>query len=119
MKPCKISIAGVKNKPFGGINLKFFKTWRNCPVSIVYEIMPKNFTTPHIAHKSTHEMVFILSGTATAFLNNKAMRIKKGDYLVIPAGVKHKIKIYGADIHALSIFCPPIDYKNPDAHIKK
>ncbi|HBB65873.1 MAG: hypothetical protein A2X28_09805 [Elusimicrobia bacterium GWA2_56_46] len=110
------SISRLKSKLFSGVSVKYFRIPENWPVSIAHETIPQNGKNiPYIVHKKTEEFVYILKGKAKAYLGNKSFNVSSGDYLSIPAGVKHRFVTGKDPIIALSVFCPPMTFSDFDA----
>lgn len=118
MKTCLIdSISNIKSMRFSRLAIKHLKVPRNWPVSIVHENIPGNGKVPFVVHKKTSEFVYILSGRAKAFLDNKSFNVTGGDYLLIPPGIKHRFITGRQPMTALSIFNPPMTFENLDAEV--
>lgn len=88
-------------------------------VSFVHESMPSWSSGPKMIHSKTKELAYVIRGKAVGFLNGKKILLKKGDYLVIPAGTIHRFEAGKDGLEAVSIFSPPIDPANPDATVFK
>lgn len=86
-------------------------------VSFVHESMPSWSAGPEVVHSKTKELAYIIRGKAVGFLDGEKILLKKGDYLVIPAGTIHRFEAGKDGLEAVSIFAPPIDSVNPDAKI--
>lgn len=86
-------------------------------ISVFHESMPRGTEVPDIVHSRTNELVYIIRGKVAGFLNGKKTMLKKGDYLVIPAGTNHRLKTGKQGMEALSVFAPPMDPANPDATV--
>lgn len=86
-------------------------------VSFVHESMPGWSAGPEMVHSKTIELAYVIYGKATGFINGKKILLKKGDYLIIPAGTPHRFEAGRAGLEAVSIFAPPINPDNPDAEI--
>lgn len=117
MKPARItSISELSARTFATVSIKLFKALEDWPVSIAHEMIPKNGEQlPFIVHKKTAEFVYILTGKGKACLGKKTFAVKPGDYVVIPAGIKHRFVTAGEPLTAISVFNPPMTFENLDA----
>ena len=101
----------------GGLTLRFLPVPRKpYGVSLLHEALPPFSATPALYHRLTSELVFVLKGSATAYLNGRRVRLRAGDVFEIPAGMQHQFVTGQSAIEALSLFSPPLDHKRPDAH---
>ena len=63
------------------------------------EVAPGHETTEHHLHYHEDECVYVLSGTATAYVGEEALPIKAGDFLGYrKGGLAHSIKNTGAEV---------------------
>ena len=61
-------------------------------------------------HAEHTEQVYILEGTANMLLGDKWIAVKAGDYIVIPKGTPHQVKVSSAvPLKVLSIQSPMFD----------
>ena len=117
-KTLLVNLAQVKKRNFEGVALRFLPlSAREFGVTVLHESLPAYCDTPPNLHKHTWEYVFVLSGRATAYLDERSFPIKKGDMFPIPAGVYHRFKSGKSKLTALSVFSPAINFKNPDVHL--
>jgi|GEM_PF-5513147 len=116
MKKCvvgKLSDIGIKT--FHGLKIGFFKTAQNWPVSIAHEIIPKNVSIQYGVHEKTAEFIYVMEGKAKACLEDETFNVKRGSYLIVPPGVRHRFLTGNEDLVALSVFCPRMDFSCLDA----
>ncbi|NNN04747.1 MAG: cupin domain-containing protein [Elusimicrobia bacterium] len=86
-------------------------------MSILHEHLPARTSLPRIHHERTAEFVYCLSGTMTATLDKRKHRIRAGDMLLIPKGVRHQFTTHSKACDALSIFVPALTInKSADIH---
>ena len=63
---------------------------------------------PKHMHPNTNEMQYILEGTGTIWLDEKEVRVKPGDLVIIPKGVAHGgTKPDSGVFRAIAIKTPP------------
>jgi mannose-6-phosphate isomerase-like protein (cupin superfamily) len=63
---------------------------------------------PKHLHANAHEIQYILEGTGTIWLDDKEVRVKPGDLVIIPKGTPHAgTKPDGRTIKAIAIKTPP------------
>jgi mannose-6-phosphate isomerase-like protein (cupin superfamily) len=63
---------------------------------------------PKHLHANANEIQYILEGTGTIWLGDKAVTVKPGDLVIIPRGTPHAgTKPQGRTIKALAIKTPP------------
>ena len=66
-------------------------------------------------HQSHTESVIILEGSAEMRLGEKIIMIKKGDYIVIPEGTVHSVKVLSdTPLKVISVQAP--EFKGEDRH---
>lgn len=100
----------------GGLTLRFLPVPRQpYRVSLLHEALPPFSSTPALYHRFTSEFVFVLKGSATAYLDGRRMRLRAGDMFEIPPGVRHQFVTRRGGVSALSLFSPPLDPRKPDA----
>jgi mannose-6-phosphate isomerase-like protein (cupin superfamily) len=84
-------------------------------VSMAHVIMaPGNVSLLHEHHKMT-EIYFILDGEGILYHGDRALKIEKGAYLVLPPNSPHKIVNSDKDLEHLVFALPPFDPN--DVHI--
>ncbi|MFA6434166.1 MAG: cupin domain-containing protein [Elusimicrobiales bacterium] len=86
-------------------------------LSFLHETLPRFSVAPAVVHSKTEELIYITNGRVTAFMNDKKISLKKGEYLVIPAGTTHQFETENDGMEAVSVLVPPIDPANPDATV--
>lgn len=65
----------------------------------IIEVQPGHETTEHHRHHHEDECVFVLSGTATAFIGDEEHSINAGDFIGYrKGGLPHSIKNTGDDV---------------------
>lgn len=65
----------------------------------IIEVQPGHETTEHHCHHHEDECVFVLSGTATAFIGDEEHSINAGDFIGYrKGGLPHSIKNTGDDV---------------------
>lgn len=70
----------------------------------IERIVSKGHTSPESGwyNQAQHEWVILLEGAATiAFEDEKEAKLSKGDYLNIPAHVKHKVSWTDPDVETI------------------
>lgn len=81
---------------------KTFVTAEGMTISIQMGNVPKHM------HPNTNEMQYILEGTGTIWLDDKEVRVKPGDLVIIPKGVAHGgTKPDSGVFRAIAIKTPP------------
>ena len=86
--------SGMRNKLFVGLD------------GITVSIQDGN--TPKHLHTNANEMQYILEGTGTVWLGDKEVRVKPGDFIIIPKGTPHGgTKPDGRTFKAIAIKSPP------------
>ncbi len=55
-------------------------------------------------NQNKNEFVLILKGKATLLFKNKKIKMKKGDYLIIPKYQKHRVEKTGIETIWLAVF---------------
>jgi mannose-6-phosphate isomerase-like protein (cupin superfamily) len=85
---------GMRNKLFVGLD------------GITVSIQDGN--TPKHLHTNANEMQYILEGTGTVWLGDREVRVKPGDFIIIPKGTPHGgTKPDGRTFKAIAIKSPP------------
>ncbi|OGS12296.1 MAG: hypothetical protein A2234_05905 [Elusimicrobia bacterium RIFOXYA2_FULL_58_8] len=110
-------ISGLTAKLLGHLKMREIPAAGQFNISMLHESLPCRSSAPEVTHSRTKELVFIIRGRAAGFLNGKKILLKKGDYLVIPPGTRHRFEAGKDGLEAVSIFSPPIDPANPDATV--
>lgn len=87
-----------------GFRSKMFVAAEGMTVSVQAGNVPKHL------HPDAHEIQYILEGTGTVWLDEKEIRVKPGDLVVIPKGTPHggtKPDAGSAPIKAIALKTPP------------
>jgi mannose-6-phosphate isomerase-like protein (cupin superfamily) len=72
----------------------------------------KEEVAPHY-HAYHSEHVVVISGRGTFVMNEKEMELNPGDYVFIPSGTVHTVKVNGNEpMRVLSIQCPEFQGKD-------
>ena len=101
----------------GGLTLRFLPVPRKpYKISLLHEVLPPFSATPALYHRSTSEFVFVLKGSATAYLGGRRLSMKAGTMFEIPPGTLHQFLTHRSGAEVLSIFSPLLDRKKPDVH---
>jgi mannose-6-phosphate isomerase-like protein (cupin superfamily) len=101
----------------GGLVLRFLPVPRKpYGVSLLHEVLPPFSATPALYHRATAEFVYVLKGSAKAYLDGSLVHLKSGDMFEIPAGMEHQFMTKNSRAEVLSVFSPPLDPKKPDVH---
>ena len=86
----------------GGMRNKTFVSVDGATISIQDGNVGKHM------HPNTNEIQYILDGTGTVWLDDKEVRVKPGDLIVIPKGTAHGgTKPDGRTLKAIAIKTPP------------
>jgi mannose-6-phosphate isomerase-like protein (cupin superfamily) len=64
-------------------------------------------------HKDHDELIYILRGEHEFIVDGIARKVKPGDLIIVPAGIRHTVNV-GPDYAALSIYAPDWDEDKPD-----
>ena len=111
------SLKTLPGERVGGLTMRLLPVPREpYRVSLLHEKLAPFSTTPAIYHKLTTEFAFILKGRATVRLDGRRIPIKAGDIFEIPAGTEHQFVTKKEGVEAISLFSPPLDPENNDAH---
>ena len=79
----------------------------NTPFISVVEIFEVGGKTPRHAHRTAHEMFYVLSGRGRALCGDKTYEVEKGDTLVLPPGMDHVVENTGPDrLYCLTVMVP-------------
>ena len=74
--------------------------------TVVFTI-PAGFSTDREnAHKGD-QLIYVITGSATARVSGKEQEIKAGDLLMIPAGSPHTLRTGSEPLFGFTIFAPP------------
>jgi mannose-6-phosphate isomerase-like protein (cupin superfamily) len=77
------------------------------PFISVVEIFEVGGKTPRHAHRTAHEMFYVLSGRGRALCGDKTYEVEKGDTLVLPPGMDHVVENTGTDkLYCLTVMVP-------------
>ena len=86
----------------GGMHSKMFVSADGATISIQDGNVGKHM------HPNTNEIQFILEGTGTIWLDDKEVKVKPGDLIIIPKGTAHGgTKPDGRMLKAIAIKTPP------------
>ncbi|MDC1221748.1 cupin domain-containing protein [Salibacteraceae bacterium] len=79
------------------------------PLTSTFIIWVKDEVAEH--HHAEHtEIVYVLEGTGEMTLGDKKQKIKSGDYIFIPKGTKHSVKVQSkSPMKVLSVQTPRFD----------
>jgi quercetin dioxygenase-like cupin family protein len=78
-------------------------------LSSTFIIWVKDEVKPHY-HEAHTEVVYVLKGKGDMMLNDTWKTIKAGDYIFIPKGTKHAVKVTGDEtLKVISIQSPRFD----------
>ena len=77
------------------------------PFISVVEIFEVGGRTPNHAHRTAHEMFYVLSGRGRASCGGKTYDMEKGDTLVLPPGTEHVVENTGPDrLYCFTVMVP-------------
>ena len=119
-KRIKISRGSIRTlaaRRWGPLMTRDVGAARQFNISMLHESLPPRSSAPDVVHLKTKELVYVIDGGITAFLNGRKFLFKKGDYFVVPAGMSHRFETETEGVEALSIFLPPLGRVNFDARI--
>lgn len=116
-KPLRGNISKVRPQELGGLRMRAVGTEKALKVTFLHEELPPFSEAPTVVHAATAEFVFMLRGEIRGVIGGENVLLKKGDYLLIPPGVKHKFTAGRLGGAAISIFSPPMDKASPDAKV--
>jgi mannose-6-phosphate isomerase-like protein (cupin superfamily) len=86
----------------GGMHSKMFVNAEGATISVQDGNVGKHM------HPNTNEIQFILEGTGTIWLDDKEVKVKPGDLIIIPKGTAHGgTKPDGRMLKAIAIKTPP------------
>ncbi|MDX2271544.1 MAG: cupin domain-containing protein [Cyanobacteriota bacterium] len=89
----------------------FDQTSANVSLTFCVEIFDEGGKTPPNRHQLAVEMFFVLKGEGIAICDGKAVPIRAGDSLLVPATGIHEIQNTGAGrLYALCIMIPNEDF---------
>lgn len=111
------SISGLAARQWGPLTTRDVGAARQFGVSMLHEMLLPRSSAPDVVHARTKELVYMIRGGITAFLDGKKFLFKKGDYFVIPAGTHHRFLTGAGGAEAFSIFLPPLARGKFDAKI--
>ena len=107
----------IPSKKLGKMRMRLLPlAGKKFPVSVLHEELPAASETPALYHRKTDEYAIVLRGEATAYLDGRSFKIRKGSLFHIPAGAVHSFKTGRFSIEALSVFSPPLRPEAPDVH---
>jgi mannose-6-phosphate isomerase-like protein (cupin superfamily) len=88
-----------------------FKIKRTTKLSQFAEMVLKSGSStggPDNKHQNSDQWLYIVSGEAKAIINNKEMKLKAGEVLLIEAGDRHEIINTGTGpLQTLNFYAPP------------
>ncbi|MGA9288923.1 MAG: cupin domain-containing protein [Anaerobacillus sp.] len=90
---------GIRNRTASCANVFKENNWTNAWRNGVFDY--------HHYHSNTHEVLGIVSGTACILFggeNGRKLEVKKGDTVVIPAGVAHKKESSSEDFQVIGAY---------------
>ena len=116
--PGFLSIAAQDVRPLKGIstdeaydNVKVIPVYSDQDVS-TYVIFVKKKVKLHI-HADHTEQVLVLSGKGVMTLGSETIPIRKGDFIIIPKGVQHSVRVKGRKpLKVLSVQAPQFKGKD-------
>jgi quercetin dioxygenase-like cupin family protein len=111
------NIRSLGSRCIGSLKMRTIDVANTLNVTVLHESLPLNSSAPDVVHSHTCELVYITKGKAFGYLDNRRISLREGDYLFIPAKVKHRFETRGSKVEAVSIFSPVIDALHPDAKI--
>lgn len=75
------------------------------------EIFDVGGRTPPNMHPKAQEMFYVLEGEGIAHCGGKSVRLRRGDSLMLPAGMEHQIENTGAGrLYCLTFMTPNDDF---------
>ena len=111
------NIKSLAVQRLGELEIRVVDAAKQFGITLLHESLPSCGEAPYVVHSRTIELVYMVSGTIFGFLDGQKIKLKKGDYLFIPAGMEHKFEAGVCGGEAISIFSPPMDLSKPDAKI--
>ena len=110
-------LSQVPAKSFQGMKVKSLIAKSETKKIVAYHIrIPKNHRIPHSHHKIAYEIIFILSGKGTAYLNNRRFPVKSKDVIFIRPGTWHSFSSDHKVLEALAVLSPRVDEKTDLYH---
>lgn len=70
--------------------------------------------TPRLHHARTTEFFLVLSGTQTARIGRRRLRLTAGDFAILPPGVPHEFQAGRNGTRVLAVFSPALNLRRPD-----
>lgn len=114
-KPLRSALGALPIKRFAGLLMRFLPVAsRRFDVTLLHEELLPGGSVPAIRHRRTDEVVFVLEGRASAYLDGRRVPLRAGSLLEIPAGTGHRFVAGRRGVRALSLFAPRMDPKKPD-----
>jgi len=111
------SISALAARQWGPLTTRDVGAARQFKISMLHEMLLPRSSAPDVVHARTKELVYLIRGRITAFLDGSKFLFKKGDYFVIPAGTHHRFLTGAGGAEAFSIFLPPLGRRKFDAKI--
>lgn len=79
------------------------------PLASTFVIWVKNSVKEHY-HQDHTEIVYVMEGTGVMTLGEETREVKPGDYIFIPKGTHHSVKVTSTDpMKVLSVQTPEFD----------
>lgn len=104
----------VKNNPIPEarkLTRTFLVDGKYC-TALVVQAKPQTEPFIHF-HKEHDESLYVLKGEGWVYVREEKFKVKPGDFVFCPAGVKHGFFMRVKGIR-LSIYSPPFDREHPD-----
>jgi mannose-6-phosphate isomerase-like protein (cupin superfamily) len=111
------NLGGVPSRAFQGMKVKSLISKEETEEMVAYHIrIPRNTRIAHSHHKVAHEVIFILSGSGTAHLNEERFPVKAKDVVLIRPGTWHSFSAGHEALEALAVLSPRVDGKTDLYH---
>jgi quercetin dioxygenase-like cupin family protein len=75
--------------------------------SLCHQVSPPGSATPYHLHRMEDEAFYILDGESTFICDGKKTIARSGDYLFLPRGIPHGIRVTGSTPTTMLIFAMP------------
>jgi mannose-6-phosphate isomerase-like protein (cupin superfamily) len=75
--------------------------------SLCHQVSPPGSATPYHLHHVEDEAFYILDGESTFICDGKKTIARSGDYLFLPRGIPHGIRVTGSKPTTMLIFAMP------------
>lgn len=76
-------------------------------MQLVLMNIPENQEIGEEVHKHNSQFIRIEGGSGTATVGTKKYRLKDGDAIIIPSGIKHNIRASDKGLKLYTIYSPP------------